>query len=308
MSVPETSVETTKKSYRPNIAGRAWLRGLCVLPVPLLAYLGRGLGWFFYVFDRRRRHIAEVNLKLCFPELTASGHIHLLRNHFLTSGQALLCTLGIIWYRPRRRLTKWVRLIGREHYDNALRQNRNIIIVAPHFLGVELAFARLSMEQEIVGMYRPPRHNILHWALDHKRRQFGAIPIENDGSLRKLIRILRNGVPFYYAPDLDQGRTPQHVYAPFFGHTAATVTALSRLAKMTNAVVLPYVARQLDSNKGYEARFYPPLENFPGVDVQADAERMNGLIESWVRENPEQYFWIHRRFKTRPGNEKSLYK
>jgi len=226
------------KDYVPNIVGRLFLSALVRLPVSVLAKLGRGLGVIFYFVDYRRTRYAKVNLEICFPELTDKERKKLLIRHFKFLGYSLLCTLGITWHKPRERLVEYVRFTNIDILENEIKNKNPIIMLAPHFAGVDLMFARLAMSFTMAGMYRPPRKNLIHWAIDFKRRQFDSIPIENDGNLKKMIRVIRAGNPFYYAPDLDQGRKIQHVFAPFFGRPAATVTALNRIAAMTKAKVI----------------------------------------------------------------------
>ena len=154
-------------------------------------------------------------------------------------------------------------------------------------------------------MYRRSRDPLLEYLFD-RRSRFGPILVERMASLKLIIRAIREGRIFYYLPDQDMGERAS-VFVPFFGHPAATVTILSRLAETTNAAVLPCITRILPDGRGYELRIYPPLENFPTADPVADAARMNREIEKWVREMPDQYMWSYRRFKTRPNNEPSLY-
>jgi Kdo2-lipid IVA lauroyltransferase/acyltransferase len=153
-------------------------------------------------------------------------------------------------------------------------------------------------------MYRKARDPILEY-LFLRRERFGAVVVERMASLKPILRLIREGRPFYYLPDQDMGERAS-VFVPFFGIPAATVTTLSRIAETTNAVVIPCITRILPQGR-YEVRLYPRFENFPTTDPVADAARMNREIEQWVREMPEQYMWSYRRFKTRPNNESSLY-
>jgi KDO2-lipid IV(A) lauroyltransferase len=161
-------------------------------------------------------------------------------------------------------------------------------------------------DRKFVSMYRKSRDPLLEY-LFSRRGRFGPILVERMASLKPIIRAMREGRIFYYLPDQDMGERAS-VFAPFFGIPAATVTVLSRLAETTHAAVLPCITRILPGGRGYELRFFPPLENFPTDDPAADAARMNREIENWVREMPEQYMWSYRRFKTRPNNGPSLYR
>lgn len=297
-------VKSGSESWQPFIAGRWFLLLLVMLPVPLLAVLGRRLGSLFYYFDRKRRHFASTNISICFPGLDKKQHRQLLKKHFHALGQSLLCTLGITWTRPRQRLEKYLHIEGEEYLQQ--QQDNNLIIMAPHFVGLELAWAWLSMTRPMAGMYREPRKNILHWAIDHRRTQFGGLAVEAQAQLKSLIKMIRNGKPFFYLPDLDPGSAGRYAFAPFFGTQAATWTALGRIAAMTNAKVIPCFVTQ-HNNGHYTIHFDKAMEGFPGGDDVKDALKLNALIENAVKSSPEQYFWIHRRFKTRPQGETSFY-
>ncbi len=296
-------VKSGSESWQPFVLARWTLSLLVKLPLPLLAILGRRLGTLFYYFDRKRRHYASTNIRLCFPQLDTQQHKRLLKKHFQALGQSLLCTLGITWTSPRQRLQRYLHVEGE---NNLGRQQGNRIIMAPHFVGLELAWAWLSMTRPMVGMYREPRKNILHWAIDHRRTQFGGLAVEAQAQLKSLIKMIRNGKPFFYLPDLDPGSTGRYVFAPFFGTQAATWTALGRIAAMTDAKVIPCIVTQ-HRNGHYTIRFESAMENFPSADDSRDATRLNDLIENAVTAMPEQYFWIHRRFKTRPEGEAAFY-
>lgn len=304
----QASARKKTKKYKPNILGRLFLSLLVRLPVSLLAKLGRGFGLLFYIVDYRRTKYAKVNLEICFPELSDKERKKLLINHFKFLGYSLFCTLGVTWYKPRERLTKYINIKNLDILEGVIKNKQPVILLAPHFAGVDLMFSRLAMSFIIAGMYRPPRKNLIHWAIDHKRRQFNSIPILNDGNLKKMIRVIRDGSPFYYAPDLDQGRNVQYVFAPFFGRPAATVTALNRIASMTNAKVILCTVKSIDNDGHFEVTLSPPLENFPTNDLAADAARVNKLIEDKVRQSPAEYFWLHRRFKTQEDGARELYK
>lgn len=295
------------KHYRPWRLTVLALRVLCALPVPLTQRLGRGVGGLFYWLDKKRRRFAERNIELCFPELSQRERRRLVRQHFLFLGQTLLSTLAVIWHRPDRRLQEWISTENEHHLNDAIASGRPVIVMAPHFLGLEVAWAWLSHGRQMVGMYRQPRPNLLHWAVDHQRCRFGGIAIEARGELKRMIKLIREGMPFYYLPDLDPGRRGRFTFAPFFGLPAATVTALSRIAQMTDALVVPCVAILGEPGQPFRLRFLAPLENFPGHDEDADAARINALVEEHIRQTPAQYFWIHRRFKTRPEGEPRLY-
>jgi KDO2-lipid IV(A) lauroyltransferase len=274
------------------------------LPSRLLWVLGSALGSLYYWVPSPARRIATRNIELCFPDMAPNDRRRLVQSHFRLSGFALL-SLGVTWFAPRWRVERFITIHGLHSIRNAYERGKNVVLMAPHFIGLDMGGVRLSAEQRYVTMYRKSRDPLLEFCF-HRRSRFGAVLVDRLASLKSLIRLIREGRPFYYLPDQDMGERAS-VFVPFFGIPAATVTALSRIAQTTNAVVIPCITRILPYGRGYEVRLYPPFENFPSDDPVADARRMNEEIEKWVRQIPDQYMWSFRRFKTRPNNEPSLY-
>jgi len=274
------------------------------LPQRVLWLLGSALGWLFYWFPSPSCRIAARNIELCFPEMKPDERRRLVQCHFRLCGFAVL-SLGVIWWAPQWRIKRFVTLRGKEHLDSAYASGKNVILLAPHFIGLDIGGMRASLERSFVSMYRKSRDPLLEY-LFQRRTRFGAVVVERMASLKPIIRNIREGRPFYYLPDQDMGERAS-VFVPFFGTLAATVTALSRIAQSTNAAVVPCITRLLPRGRGIEVELYPALEHFPTDDPEADARFMNEQIEQWVRTMPEQYMWSYRRFKTRPNNEPSLY-
>jgi KDO2-lipid IV(A) lauroyltransferase len=274
------------------------------MPARVLWVLGSGLGMIISWFPSRNRRYAEKNIELCFPDMSATDCRNLVKQHFRLTGFTVL-SLSVVWFAPIRRIEQLVGLRGQEHFDRARASGRNIILLAPHFIALDIGGMRAGYDKNLVCMYRKARDPLLEY-LFQRRTRTGAILVDRLAHLKSLIRYIREGRPFYYLPDQDMGEQAS-VFVPFFGIPAATVTALSRIAGITNAAVIPCISRILPHGEGFEVRLLPPLENFPTDDPVADAERMNKEIENWVREMPDQYMWSYRRFKTRPNNEPSLY-
>lgn len=285
--------------------GLAFLWLLLFLPQRWRARTGDRLGDLFYHMSKRARRSAERNLELCFPDLEPWLRQDLLRRHFRAFGTAIM-GVSLIWWASVAHLKKLVRFRDRDYYDRALAAGKNIILFAPHFLGLEVAGVFLAHERRIISMYKQPRNDLLDWFQRRQRLRFGGALFERDSHLKSLIRIVRQRIPFYYLPDQNPGEAG-FVFAPFFGVPTATLTALSRIARLTDAVVIPCFTCILPKGAGYEIIFKPPLENFPTDDALADAARMNRTIEDAVREMPEQYMWTYRRFKNRPEGEPSVY-
>jgi KDO2-lipid IV(A) lauroyltransferase len=275
------------------------------LPLRVLWLLGNGLGWLFALMPSPGCRIAARNIELCFPELGPEERRKLVRRHFRYCGLAVL-SLGITYFAPLWRLKRVVRLEGQDNFDAARSSGKNIVLLAPHFITLDIGGMRAGHDKNMVCMYRQARDPLLEY-LFQRRTRTGAVLVDRLANLKSLIRYIREGRPFYYLPDQDMGERAS-VFVPFFGIPAATVTALSRIAESTNAAVVPCVSRILPYGKGFEVRFHPALRNFPTKDPVADAARMNLEIEQWVRQMPEQYMWSYRRFKTRPNQQPSLYK
>ena len=292
--------------YWPTWFGLGLMRLLSWMPLPLLALLGHGLGLLLYVLHAKRRHIVQVNLQLCFPDMSPRERGRLARRHFRGFGQAVI-DIGIAWWGSAARLKRLVRFRGYEHFKQALRKKRNIILLVPHFLGLEFGGFRLSIDQPMITIFRHLANELLNLAMVRARTRFQMRLVEHIKPLTALVRQVKTGIPLYYLPDQDAGRR-QSVFAPFFGVSAATFFVLPRLAGMTDAVVIPCYTRQRSWGRGYEIVFHPPLRDFPTGDPVADTARMNQEIEKCVMESVEQYFWVHKRFKTRPKGEEDFYK
>jgi Kdo2-lipid IVA lauroyltransferase/acyltransferase len=274
------------------------------LPLPLLAAIGRGFGRLLYALGRERRHITLTNLGLCFPQLSADERQALARHHFEAFGRSVL-ERGILWWSSKERIQRLVRIEGIEHWRAVA--DRPVIWLAPHFVGLDMGGVRLTTEFPLVSMYSRQKNPLIDALLLHSRTRFGNSPMASrqDG-LKPVVREMRKGLPFYYLPDMDFGARDA-VFVPFFGVPTATVTAMSRLARITGAAVVPCVTRQLPGGAGYVASFHPAWQDFPSDDVEADTRRMNAFIESEIVKMPEQYYWLHKRFKTRPPGEKGVY-
>lgn len=282
--------------------GLSWV--LHWLPSPILAGLGRVLGRLLFVVARSRRAVALKNLSLCFPELTEPERHHIARRHFESFTQVIV-EQGVLWWGSDERYLKLVGVTGLEHWQAV--QDRPVIWLVPHFVGLDWGGLRLAERKVTASVYSRQRSELLNEMLLKSRSRFNQpVLFSRQEGLRGIIRELRKGTPFFYLPDLDYGPRDA-VFVPFFGVLAATITGLSRIAKITDAVVLPAIARQLPNGAGYEMKIYPAWENFPTDDIIADTARMNEFIEARVREMPEQYLWTHKRFKTRPEGEASFY-
>lgn len=302
------------KSCSELKAPRYWLswfgfflaRLVSLLPLPVIAVIGGVLGELLFLILPSRRRVALKNISTCFPQMGRYRVWKLARKNYRAMCQAIFDT-AISWWSSDARLRRLTRFSGREIYDEALQGDRPIILLMGHFIVMEVGGLALSMERPLIDIYKAPSNPVAHLLAVHGLNRSGfATLVEKSEGLKPVIRAMRAGEPLCYLPDQDQGRE-NSVFVPFFGIPAATLSLLGKLAKSTGAVVIPCFARQLPWGRGYEVVFDKPLENFPVGDEALDAERMNQVIETAIRKMPDQYFWVHKRFKTRPEGEGNFY-
>ena len=276
--------------------GVAFLWLIHFLPFSVLSAIGRGLGRVVYWSGQAR--VARININACFPEMSKPERERLLKTHFAYLGESVLA-LGLLWWAPATRIARLVQVEGAENYV-PFREKKPVIGFAPHFIGVELGTIRLALDYDAAAIYSRQKDPYLNELLLKSRTRFKPIVmIAKQDGLRGALRALRDGLTLYVLPDMDMGREDS-VFVPFFGIPAATVPVLSRLAAISGAVVIPAITRRRPDGKGYVVKIYPAWENFPTQDHVADTRRMNEFLEARIREMPEQYFWVHKRFRTRP--------
>ncbi len=280
--------------YWPAWAGIAVLRLLALLPYPWLIAIGGFLGGVMRRVAPRFVRIARRNLELCFPELDGQARERLLDRHFASLGIALL-EVPLAWWSSAPRIARLVHVEGREHLEAARARGRGVILLTAHFTTMEMAGRALASVTPVGFLYRPTSNQVLAYALSRFRTNYGGHPIPRD-DIRAFISALRNRECVWYAPDQSYRKKGAEMVR-LFGIPAATNTLTSRLARITGAPVLPYFLQRLPGTQGYRAVIHPPLESFPSDDAVADTERFNHMIEAQVRLVPEQYLWIHRRFK-----------
>jgi KDO2-lipid IV(A) lauroyltransferase len=291
------------------LATRALLAALWLfhwLPLSVQAACGSAFGRLGWHVVAARRKVALRNLALCFPELPARERERLAREHFRWLGRSLL-ERGLLWYASPARLRRLIRVEG--DVQLAERSDKPVMWLAPHFMALDVAGASVLLFQKRKGIsiYQRQSDPVLDRALRRGRLRFGNAEIfARDDAGRALVRAIRRGDAFFNLPDMDFG-TRDAAFVPFFGIEAATLLAPSRMARALDMVVQPVVAEILPGGRGYRVRYEAPWRDFPSDDAVADAARMNRWIESEIRRNPAQYLWVHRRFKTRPPGEPSLY-
>ena len=272
------------------------------LPLGLQAGIGSAVGRLLFWLIPERRKVTRINLEKCFPQKTPAEREALARAHFRALTRAFI-EQGILWWSSRERIREMVTLEGLENLDTG---NPKTIVFAPHFVGFEATLYRLSLEHPVAMMYSRQKDPLFEARLIAGRTRFGGLMYPRQGGIKKGIEIIDSGTLYYYLPDLDFG-PKRSVFVPFFGVAAATVTGLAYIARTTGAAVVPCVTRMLPGGGGYLARLYPAWRDFPSGDDHADARRMMAFVEERVLEMPEQYFWLHKRFKTRPQGEARFY-
>ena len=277
------------------------------LPLPALAVVGRGLGRLLHRFGRERRQVVLINLGLCFPAMSDAEKSAVARRHFEVVGRSLL-ERGLAWWASESRLRRLVRI---EHLDRlrAL-EGRPLILLVPHFVGLDMCATRLALEINAASIYSRQKDPLVDRMLYRGRTRFGdQFILSRQAGMRPIVRALKEGRPLFYLPDMDYG-SRDAIFVPFFGVPAATVPGVSRLARLTGAAVLPVIAH-MDAD-GYRIEIGAPWSDFPSgtgaAGVEGDTRRMNAWLEAEIVKMPDQYYWVHKRFKTRPPGEKRFYR
>ena len=280
--------------------GVMWL--IHFLPLAVVAAIGNALGALLYWLIPERRRVTRINLAKCFPQMPEAERERLARASFRAFARSFI-ERGILWWAPTARVARLVRIEGIEHLQ-ALGHNR-VVLFGPHFVGLD-AVVRLNIDLPMVSTYSRQKDAFLDAVIYRGRTRFGGNVFPRQAGLRPALRAIKSGAIYYYLPDMDL-RPKRQLFVPFFGVPAATVTGLSYIARLTGAAVVPCVTRMLPGGRGYVVRLYPAWNDFPSGDDAADARRMVAFIEERVREMPEQYLWMHKRFKSRPQGEAEFY-
>ena len=281
-----------------------WL--FSALPLAVQARVGNAVGRAGFHLVASRRRVALRNLELCFPELSPVAREQLAKEHFRWLGRSLL-ERGLLWYASPERLRTIIHVEGDVHL--AERSERPVMWLTPHFMGLDFAGASVLLFQKRKGIsiYQEQSNEVMNEALRRGRLRFGNAEIfARDDAGRALVRAIRRGDGFFNLPDMDFG-IRDAAFVPFFGVPTATLLAPSRMARALNMIVQPVIAEILPGGQGYRVRYEAPWHDFPSDDAVADSARLNRWIEGEIRKNPAQYLWVHRRFKTRPPGEPSLY-
>ncbi len=290
----------------------AWLGAFCLaalmfLPWRLREWLAQQLGRRLLSRHKKRRRIVDINLAWCFPERSAVEREAMAVNYFIHAARSLL-DFGLLTFAGSRHLRRRIVLRDAQHYFSETEQGRRVILLTCHTLALEFGALALTQRHKMVGLIKSAENPVFNYLLTRARTRFMGRLFKRDAGIRNIVRAIRADYAFYYLPDEDLGDSKQTTFLPFFGIPTATLTALGRLARACEAVVVPCYS-YFDTVTGrYITQFFPALNDFPVGDEVRDALRMNQELERMIRVSPEQYMWSFSIFKTRPGGGANPYK
>lgn len=279
-------------------------RWIARLPLSWVRALGHGLGGMLWLFARKRRAIVMVNLSKCMPELSGAERKALAYRHFVVFGQSVM-DRSWLWHGPLALVRQRLRWVGDLP---ALQQPGPLVLFAPHFVGLDAGGMAVCLDVPgpVAFIFSGQSHPVVDaWVRQGRERAGNVRPYFRHQGMRQILAGIKKGEPLHLSPDMDFGRQ-ESIFVPFMAvEQAATVPSLSRLSKAVGARVVPVVSRM--TPEGYAIEVHARLENFPSADLEGDTARMNRLLADWVRDMPEQYYWVHKRFKTRPEAEAGFY-
>lgn len=297
--------QTTTPLYHPKFwliwLAMGILRVLVILPHAWLITIGRLFGRVLLIIAKRRRHIASVNLRLCYPELSDEQHKQLLQQTFEANAIGFV-EAGISWLRPNR-LPK-LELVNFENFDKLMASGKGLILVGAHYTTLDLAGRLLGGKIKLNVLQRPQNNPVINYLMNRGRNSYLETPAMDQRDFRSIVKCLKQRRCLWFPADQDHG-IKSSVFAPFFGIQAATLEMPTRLAKLTGANVA-YLSYFRKADNSYRIELIE-LENFTGSDTVADATLLNAQLEKSLAAHPEQYMWVHRRFKTRPEGEPNVY-
>ena len=280
------------------------MRLIASWPLPVVRALGAGLGGLLWLLARRRRHIALVNLRLCFPELDAAERRRLAWRHFVAFGQSVL-DRAWLWHAPEAVLRERLQWTGAV---SEVTDPGPLVVFAPHFVGLDAGGMAVAMQVRpapVAFIFVAQSNKVVEdWVRAGRERLGNTRPYFRHEGMRQILAGLKRGDPLHLSPDMDFNRE-ESIFVPFMGVSAATVPSLSRLSRVAGARVVPVVTRM--TPQGYTIEAHEHLVDFPSEDLVADTTRMNAVLADFIRSMPEQYHWVHRRFKTRPEGEPGVY-
>jgi Kdo2-lipid IVA lauroyltransferase/acyltransferase len=285
--------------------GLGLLKFLAIIPYGITARLGDGLGWLLYQIPSSRKRIVHINLALCFPDWSPERREEVAQLHFRHVIRSYV-ERSVQWFGSAKKLDKLV--IVDSEIDLSDPDMPPTLLLGAHFVGIEAGSVWInhSLGRQCGALYQPMRNETLDAVARTQRGRFGSDMASRADSARIVLRWLRDRKPVMLGADMDYGLR-NSTFVPFFGVSTCTLTAVGRLAKTGHAQVVPFVGEVLPNYKGYRLKVFRPWTNYPSGNDEADARRMNAFIEEQILQIPEQYYWVHKRFKTRPAGEPSFY-
>lgn len=270
----------------------------------MLLWMGRVLGWLFKKLFKSRRRVIAKNIATCFPELSAAEQQALIDQNYRETGMMVSQTLRTFLNHARWPFAD-LTITGKEHLEQAMAQGQGVLLISGHFTALDVGGRALCEQFPVAGVYRPHKNAVQEYIVKRSRMRYADAMFSRD-ELKGIIKYLKQGGVVWYAPDQNY-RRGQSVFVDFFGTPAATITATHQLARITGCQVLTYAVKRIDQAPHYALSISPALTDFPSKDVNHDTQRINQAIEQLVQQAPEQYLWLHKRFKTRPPGDKPFY-
>ncbi len=276
------------------------------LPLPVLGRIGEFCGFLLFYLLKTRRNITLLNLSLCFPQFSNAKIKLIAKSHFKAYARSVI-ERGVLWWAPKKRLIKLINIESEIPLETS--DKKPTVFLCPHFVCLETAGVIMTMTKEICSIYSEQSNKVFDDALKKGRLRFTKNKnnlVKRNKGIKPIIKAMRKGTPFLMFPDMDFGKK-ESIFVPFFGVLAATLTAPARITLMTKGQVIPIFTSFMPNYKGWKVKFYPPWKDYPGKNLEAATKRMNNFIEERVLEAPEEYFWSHKRFKTRPDGCTNIY-
>ena len=290
--------------YWPMWLAFGLLRLMTMLPIRWTQAIGAGLGLLVYRLVPSRRRVARINIRQAYPDYSEEQIRALNIASFKSLGISVFET-ALAWWADREYMRSICEVEGKQHLDDALTRGKGVVLLTGHFTTLEIGAMLVGLQTQLNGVYKKAHNPMFNAFMAHYRSTYGEELIENK-NVRALIRGLRKGRATWFAPDQDFAEQ-DIVFTPFLGGIASTLTATARMAEMTGAKVVPFYPVRLDRGQGYRLVILPALKDFPSNDIEKDSARINKAIEDMVYANPEQYGWVHKRFKYRPPGEPPIY-
>lgn len=290
--------------YFPAWFVYAFLWLIAQLPYRALRALGGFLGWLMGSVFHIRKRVIDRNIETCFPQLSAHQQQQLIKTNYQETGYMVSQTLYAFFHRSDR-LFNQLSITGSQHLQDCLDNNQGVLLISGHFTALDIGGRALCQRFPVAGVYRPHKNPVMEYVVTQARTAYAEQMFSRD-RLKSIVKYLKKGGVVWYAPDQDY-RRGHSVFSPFFGVPANTITATHQLARLSGARVLFYSVKRIDEAPYYQLHISSPLSSFPSQDAHADTDRINHHIEDMVKQAPEQYLWLHKRFKTRPDGEQDFY-